>query len=43
MYASLKLGLGSHKQVDNRILAFYYWKVSHVDPAVAAAAPDAPR
>eukprot|EP00966_Prymnesium_polylepis_P156716 3621103-Prymnesium_polylepis.1 len=27
MYASLKLGLGSHKQVDNAVLKFYYWKV----------------
>jgi len=26
MYASLKLGLGSHKQVDNAVLKFYYWK-----------------
>ncbi|KAL1503907.1 hypothetical protein AB1Y20_012368 [Prymnesium parvum] len=26
MYASLKLGLGSHKQVENGLLRLYYWK-----------------
>jgi len=26
MYASLKLGLGSHKECENALLRFYYWK-----------------
>lgn len=26
VYASLLLGLGTHKQVDNALLRFYYWK-----------------
>eukprot|EP00324_Dicrateria_rotunda_P001848 CAMPEP_0206163390 /NCGR_PEP_ID=MMETSP1474-20131121/11382_1 /ASSEMBLY_ACC=CAM_ASM_001110 /TAXON_ID=97495 /ORGANISM="Imantonia sp., Strain RCC918" /LENGTH=206 /DNA_ID=CAMNT_0053565879 /DNA_START=28 /DNA_END=648 /DNA_ORIENTATION=- len=26
MYATLKMGLGSHKDVTNPILRFYYWK-----------------
>lgn len=27
MYASLLLGLGSHKECTNPLLRFYYWKV----------------